>query len=152
MVLAHEDAAPPEPTCMVRVLVTRRGAVLTRRRADGRGPDIPTHPVGDDSVAHTLQSVLAGLGSEVGAVRLLGWVRNVVDEPDPGYPWPTPEAYFAVWHCEVAPDSDLEGEWLQPGEAEGHLGERTGGRSPRTSASARPAVSRRPAARTGRCA
>jgi len=109
---------------VVRVLATRGGAVLTRRRADGRGCDIPAQPVKDESVEPTLQSVLAGVAPEVGAARLLGWVRNVVDAPDQGYPWPTPDAYFAVWHCEVAPASDPEGEWLQPGEAEAHLGER----------------------------
>ena len=109
---------------MVRVLVSRRGAVLARRRADGRGSDIPSRSVKDGSVEHTLQSVLAGVPPEVGAAKLLGWVRNVVDAPGEGYPWPTPEAYFVVWHCEVAPDAFPEGDWLEAGEVEVHLGER----------------------------
>jgi len=56
---------------MVRGLATRRGAVLTRRRGDGRGADFPGQPVRDDSVEQTLQSVLAG----VGPVRLLLGLR-----------------------------------------------------------------------------
>ena len=58
---------------------------------------------------------------------LLGYVRNMVATPADGYPWPVPEAHFAVWV------SDLEAgrgrrarsaRWLDRHEAEEHLGER----------------------------
>lgn len=47
VVLAGAHSVPPDPTCVVRLLVTHGGKVLTVDRADGKGLDIPTMAVRD---------------------------------------------------------------------------------------------------------
>ena len=42
-------------------------------------------------------------------------------EPSEGYPWPVPDAYFSVFHCEVPSDSEGHGEWLAPSAARAQL-------------------------------
>jgi hypothetical protein len=123
VVLAGPDAAPPEPTCLVRALVTRSGAVLTRARGDGRR-DIPTRRVGEEPVAHAVRSLLVDTMGDLAPARLLGWVRNVVEGPVEVYEWPTPEAHFAVWHCEAPAALQPEGRWLEAGRVESQLGRR----------------------------
>jgi len=56
VVLADADEAPPPPTCVVRLLATRDERVLTMRRADGRGLDLPTRLVGDESHSDCLEA------------------------------------------------------------------------------------------------
>ncbi|GAA1240521.1 hypothetical protein GCM10009657_15380 [Oryzihumus leptocrescens] len=50
-------------------------------------------------------------------------MRNDERVPE-AYPWPTPVAHFAVWHCELPPDCDVDGGWLDVGEARPLVGER----------------------------
>lgn len=123
VVLAGAGAEPPSPTCLVRLLVTRAGRILTVPRADGRGLDLPTRPVGDGDVDGCVQTLML---EAVGRVHptLLGWVRNVVPGDPDGYPWPLPKAHFAVWHCQVPADGDPRGTWLDGPEAQTHLGGR----------------------------
>src|SRR5512144_81268 len=99
---------------MVRLLATRDRRVLTVARADGGGLDIPTLHVADGVAEACLQTLqLRTLGS-VHPTTLLGYVRNVVHEAPDDYPWPLPDAYFVVWHCQLPADVDAEGVWLDP--------------------------------------
>ncbi len=67
------------------------------------------------------------LVSALGTVQptvFLGYVRNVVNEPTDDYEWPVPHAYFAVWHCDLPADREVEGQWLGAREAKGRLADR----------------------------
>jgi hypothetical protein len=118
------SAALPEPTCLVRLLVTQDGRMLVVPRGDGRGMDIPTRAVGGGAVHRVLDSLVVDVLGDVRRTVLLGYVRNVVREPPDDYPWPAPDAYFAVWHCPLSADGEPEGEWLDPVGAAIELGER----------------------------
>jgi hypothetical protein len=122
IVLSNGSPAPG-PTPVTRLLVTAGTAILAVERDDGRGLDIPSSVVTSDvaSALHHLRStVLTGTGSP----RLLGFVRNVVSAASPDYPWPTPVAHFAVWHCRAPKDAAARGRWLEVDEAEARLGGR----------------------------
>ena len=130
VVAVGASAAPPEPTCLVRLLVTQDDRMLVVPRRDGRGMDIPTRAVGGGAVHQVLDSLVVDVLGDVRRTVLLGYVRNVVREPPDDYPWPAPDAYFAVWHCPLSADGELsaagepEGEWLDPVGAATELGER----------------------------
>ena len=124
VVLAGRDAEVPDPTCLVRLLVTRGDRVLAVPRPDGRGLDIPTRAVAGGTPEESLRALAAATLGDVRPVALLGWVRNVVPTPPADYPWPSPEAHFVVWHCALPTGVDVEGEWLDPVRAEAHLGDR----------------------------
>lgn len=112
VIVVGEEATLPDPTCLVRLLVTRRGSLLTVPRADGDGVDIPTSRVADGDVAAVLRRlVVQTLGEEVPA-HLLGYVRNEVLDPPDSYPWPSPRAHFCVWHCEAPAGAEPRGTWL----------------------------------------
>jgi hypothetical protein len=115
---------PPEPVCLVRLLATSDERVLTVPRADGSGLDIPSRVVGDESHTDCLEALRVGVLGVTPPTKLIGYVRNVVPSPGPGYPWPVPRAHFAVWHCPMPPDSEVAGTWLDLREAEAELGER----------------------------
>jgi hypothetical protein len=97
VVLAGRSATLPEPTCLVRLLVTRDGQMLVVPRRDGRGLDIPTQTVVDGAADHALVSLVVATLGDVRPTALLGYVRNAVPAPSDDYPWPAPDAYFAVW-------------------------------------------------------
>lgn len=124
VVLAGPDAVPPDPTCLVRVLASRDGKVFTVPRADGKGLDLPTLPVGDGTAHGCLQALMAQVVGSAHPAVLLGYVRNVVPDAPADYPWPSPEAHFAVWHCAVPAACEPRGTWLDAAEAESQLGER----------------------------
>ena len=67
--------------------------------------------------------VVQAVGTEQPA-SLLGFVRNVVVDPPDDYPWPSPEAYFTVWHCTWPVDGEPSGTWLDAREASAELGKR----------------------------
>jgi hypothetical protein len=131
VVLAH-DGNVPSPTCLVRLLVTRDRQVLTQRRRDGRGRDIPTRHVGDGDPQDVLLRLMLDVLGGAHPTSLLGYVRNVVPDASEDYPWPCPEAHFVVWHCSLPADSATAAltaagsgtTWLTPAEATTQLGER----------------------------
>jgi hypothetical protein len=113
-VITSRQDSPPPNTVVVRLAVTGPRGLLVQRRPDG-DPDLPSRPVGTGGP----EAALGGLtASVVGEARpssppLIGYVRNVVRQPDDTYPWPTPFACFAVH----ALSSDgrrplLSGEWI----------------------------------------
>ena len=93
-------------------------------RADGGGLDIPTLHVTDDTAEACLQTLQLRTLGGLHPTTLLGYVRNVVHEAPRDYPWPSPDAYFVVWHCQVPQDVAVEGAWLDPAEAKAQLGGR----------------------------
>ena len=130
VVLAGDDGMAPEPTCVVRLLLTRADHVLTVPRPDGRGADLPSAVVQDGAVEEALDVLVARFLGPGRAVRLLGYVRNVVAAASADYPWPAPLAHFAVWHAALAPDEDAPADadhragWLAMADAGTHLGHR----------------------------
>ena len=124
VVLAGTGSVPPSPTCVVRLLATRDGSVLTVHRADGRGLDIPTMSVRDGAVDGCLEALMVRVIGSVQPTTLLGYVRNVVPGAPDDYPWAVPHAHFAVWHCALPADCDPQGVWLDSVEAERHLVDR----------------------------
>ena len=124
VVLVGTDAVLPTPTCLVRVLATRDGKVFTVPRADGKGLDIPTLPVGEGGAVSSLQALMVGVLGGAHPTVLLGYVRNVVPGAPDDYPWPSPDAHFAVWHCAVPVDCEPRGVWLDAYEAESQLRDR----------------------------
>lgn len=73
--------------------------------------DLPTRrvPASDDGRA-TLESLLLEVLGRPAEASLVGYVRNVVDAPDAGYPWPTPLAHFCVW--QVVGEPVVDGRWI----------------------------------------
>jgi hypothetical protein len=124
VVLAGGAETPPEPTCVVRLLVTCDGALLTRQRTDGRGLDLPSATVDGQPVTECLRRLQEDTVGPGASARLLGYVRNVVDTADGAYPWPRPLAHFSVWHCDLEGAHRVAGEWLAHEEAAVTLSER----------------------------
>lgn len=124
VVLAGTHGVVPSPTCLVRLIATHGDVVLTVPRADGGGLDIPTRRVGDEVVADCLQALLVRVGGSLRNTSLLGYVRNRVHEAPDDYPWPSPDAYFTVWHCQMPMEANAEGTWLDAAEAEIQLSAR----------------------------
>lgn len=125
-VIASRQDNPPPNTVVVRVVARAEdGALLVVERADGRGLDLPTQTVAaGGEVEATLQALCGDLGLSSDGAALLGYVRNVVPHPDADYPWPTPNACFAVFT--VAPDSSVTATatWLPAEKHAAQLGER----------------------------
>ena len=124
VVLADEVAELPAPTCLVRLLATRGGRVLTVPRADGGGLDIPTRRVEASTPADCLRTLVMDVLGSVQPTRLVGYVRNVVPEAPDDYPWPSPCAHFAVWHCRLPEDVEPAGVWLDAASAGTEMGAR----------------------------
>lgn len=140
VIASRQDDAPPQ-TVVVRLAVRGDRGLLVVERADGRGPDLPTRTVGEGqtpeeclrelaaSVGVDLRGTSGALvsgetGSGTGRAALLGYVRNVVPHPDADYPWPTPNACFAVFGAASAEDRLDGARWLAPEAQEAALGER----------------------------
>lgn len=121
--LAGVPAVPPSPICLARLLVTRENSILVEARSDGRGLDIPTRRVRDGEWEEQVEDLLRHAGVAI-QPRLLGFVRNHVPGAPEGYPWPSPHAHFAVWHCPLPAQRDAPGTWLNAADAETHLSER----------------------------
>ncbi|MBL7257662.1 hypothetical protein [Paractinoplanes lichenicola] len=125
-VWAGDDLDIPRPTVIVRLLLTRApGEIFCVPTA--KGLDIPTTCL---TVAHEWQAGLASLcrvhlGEEV-ATRCVGYVRNIVPEPDDAYRLPVPVANVLVFtpRAETPPPDETLGTWVGRAEAPGLLGER----------------------------
>lgn len=128
VVLAGELTVVPAPVCLARLLVMRDDRILVETRPDGRGLDIPTRVVRDGRWQEPVRNLVRRVGAPDDAVSLLGYVRNVVNGGHEDYPWPSPHAYFAVWHCRLPAPSSADrtepGTWLDESEAAAELGER----------------------------
>ncbi|NNG38738.1 NUDIX hydrolase [Flexivirga sp. ID2601S] len=116
-VWAGADCDTPDPSIIVRLLITRLGdeteffCVPTPK-----GPDLPTRFLGpgaerssaDDGLRHLQQETVDDAES---STRCVGFVRNVVPHPDGDYPHPTPDAYVPVFAAERA-HPVVPGEWF----------------------------------------
>lgn len=125
-VVASRQEGPPVPTVVVRVAALSCGRLFVVERP-GRGLDLPFRPVGEGSATAALGDLLGSVvGSPSPHARLLGYVRNTVDQPSPDYPWPTPRACFTVFAVEVGHPvgQRLSGTWLTHEEASGALADR----------------------------
>ncbi len=113
----------PAPTGLVRLLVRRGDHVFCVAR-DGTGKlDLPTRRVpGLDDGRSTAELLAADVLGRPADVTLVGFVRNVVDAPGAGYPWPTPTAHFSVWAAHGEPTVD--GQWLSLTDRGGPLHDR----------------------------
>lgn len=96
---------------MVRLLALRGRDVFCFPRDCVGKLDLPTRAVPrlDDGRTTARRLALDLLGTPA-AVSLVGYVRNVVEQADAGYPWPTPFAHFSVWAASGDPHAD--GIWL----------------------------------------
>ncbi|GIG26383.1 NUDIX hydrolase [Cellulomonas denverensis] len=106
------SSAAPRPTGLVRLALRRDDAVFCAPREDGR-LDLPTRAVApDDPDGHGAARALARdiLGEPGALTGPIGFVRNVVPDPDAGYPWPVPLAHFTLWAATGGPA--VPGEWL----------------------------------------
>lgn len=122
VVRSHRMPAP-DPTVMVRLLVTCGGLILAVERDDGRGLDIPSAVVRTD-LTSDLHNLVASVLKTDQRPALVGFVRNTVTVPNDEYPWPVPNAHFAVWHCDVERFDHKQGAWLGAVKARRELGER----------------------------
>lgn len=122
-VIASRQDNPPPNTVVVRVVVRGPRGLLVVDRADGRGPDLPARVVADgESAEQALRDLCHELGTSVDDAVLLGYVRNVVRNPDAGYRWPVPAACFALFSVPAA--DTLTGRWCEPERQRDELGER----------------------------
>lgn len=122
VIASRQDDAPPR-TVVVRAVLRDARGIHVVARADGRGLDLPMRHV---AVGESPSDALRALGDELGLgsdrAPLIGYVRNVVREPDAGYPWPVPTACFALF---ALPAGGLTGgRWLPTAQQEVELGER----------------------------
>ena len=85
------------------------------------GLDIPSVRATGRSVERCLLELTAGALGEPRPAAMLGYVRNFVSQPTDGYPWPVPDAYFTVFHCEVPAHCVGPGEWLASSAARSQL-------------------------------
>lgn len=124
-VIASRQDNPPPNTVVVRAVVRHAGSLLVVGRPDGHGLDLPTRTVGEGEVADdAVQTLCDDLGVSAEGVSLLGYVRNVVHHPDADYPWPTPNACFALFTVVTDGPAAIKGTWLPPQTLESELGER----------------------------
>lgn len=125
-VIASRQPRPPSATVQVRLAVQRGDDLLVVRDRDGRA-DLPTETVLADGPQAALDVLRRRvLGRDVHAdAPLLGYVRYVVPDAaappgqtgqtvqtgqtgHPAYPWPRPNACFAVF---AEPSSVVTGSW-----------------------------------------
>jgi hypothetical protein len=124
-VIASRQDSAPSNTVVIRLAVLRDEDLLVVTRPDG-GLDLPSKRIGDAGVVVALaqlrQSVLRSTDDP--APRLVGYVRNTVPSAGQEYPWPTPQACFAVFVEHGAVGQPAEGVWLSWDRARAELSER----------------------------
>ena len=125
---AGHDCPVPDPCIIVRLLLVRRAAggpeffcVPTYR-----GLDLPSLPLSTGSTVMTTGSGIASLASATlgrsgGGWRCVGYIRNVVPDPDTDYPHPTPWAHVPVFVPAEVTEPVCDGSWLSLGEARPEL-------------------------------
>lgn len=124
-VIASRQDNPPPNTVVVRAAVRAEQGLLVVDRPDGAGLDLPSRSVEPGGSAESaLEALCAGLGVGPAGASLLGYVRNVVRNPDDTYHWPTPHACFAVFAVPLGAASPSVGTWCAPARQEQELGGR----------------------------
>ena len=124
-VIASRQVDAPPRTVVVRVVVRSDRGLLVVDRPDGRGPDLPTRAVAQgEGVGQALDALASAVGIRAADPNLLGYVRNVVPAPVPGYPWPVPTACFAVFAVSLNGAEPPTGTWCPWERQEADLGER----------------------------
>jgi hypothetical protein len=100
---AGRSCEVPEPSIIVRLLMTREasGRAEFFTVPTYRGPDLPTLALTSGTERLSTADGLIALASTTHgnpdlAHRCVGFIRNVVPEPDPAYPHPTPWAHVPV--------------------------------------------------------
>lgn len=125
-VIASRQDDPPANTVLVRLALVRGQDLLVVERSDS-GWDLPSRAVRDQTPAEALAALVEDvMGLPISlSPTLLGYVRNTVPSPDPGYPWPVPKACFAVYSDRLAQgDEPSHATWLALDRAESELSQR----------------------------
>lgn len=128
-VWAGADCASPEPAIIVRLLLPRRnisGQPEFFCVPTARGLDLPTRFLGDESERERASHGLARLvydvlGHSEVTTRSVGFVRNVVPDPDAEYPHPTPWAHVPVFVAVDDLPPIVDGEWVTVGRGRAEL-------------------------------
>lgn len=112
-VIASRHEAVPANTVVVQLALVRGEDLFVVARPDG-GLDLPSRLVADAVATAAVDELHRSLLGVAGAPapRLLGYVRNTVPHAGPGYPWPTPQACFAVFVQRGATNDPATGRWL----------------------------------------
>ena len=115
-VWAGEHCRLPDDCIIVRLLVTRRGREFLVVPTV-KGLDLPTQFLGPDGERMSPRDGLKRLlrttvGRDDVTTHCVGYVRNVVPEPDAGYPHPVPHAHVPVFATDDAPNPVVDGEWV----------------------------------------
>ncbi|QGN59001.1 DUF4031 domain-containing protein [Nostocoides sp. HKS02] len=112
-VIASRHEAVPANTVVVRLALVRGENLLAVAGPDG-GLDLPSRPVGDTGAADAVEELRHSIlgASRDAAPQLLGYVRNTVPKAGPEYPWPTPQACFAVFVERDVLEEAVDGRWL----------------------------------------
>ncbi|WP_050671496.1 hypothetical protein [Luteipulveratus halotolerans] len=105
----------PDDCIIVRLLLIRGDRFFCVPTV--KGLDLPTQPLGRDGERMTPGDGLTKLlrttvGRDGATTHCVGYVRNVVPEPDAGYPHPVPYAHVPVFTVEGAAAPVVDGEWL----------------------------------------
>lgn len=124
-VWAGTDCAAAEPAIIVRLLLAREGVSGCSEFfcvPTTRGLDLPTRSlVGDQERTRLSDGLTLLVGDVLGpgevATRCVGYVRNVVPEPDRTYPHPTPWAHVPVFVAVASVRPVVDGEWVTPDRA-----------------------------------
>lgn len=105
-------STPPRPMSMVRLLLRRGGEVFCVPRSETGKLDLPSRLTDAEDLDGSLaiRALAAEVLGIVPALTFVGAVRNVVELPVDGYPWPSPLAHFGVWASTDAPIVD--GTWI----------------------------------------
>lgn len=123
-VIASRQDNGPANTVVVRLLATTADALLVVADADGR-LGLPSRAVGAPGPEEALRQLQVETLGSAGRAALVGYVRNTVPAPGAAYPWPAPQACFAVYSRRVDDAAPFGGgHWIAVNEALEHLGER----------------------------
>lgn len=124
-VIASRQDNPPPNTVVVRAALSSDKGLFVVERDDGGGPDLPTRTVqSGESAESALTALCEGIGVSSAGAALLGYVRNVVKAPGPGYAWPVPNACFTVFSVPSNGQAPTSGSWCPPSAQQRELGER----------------------------
>jgi hypothetical protein len=122
----------PEPSIIVRLLLTRHpgdGPARFFCVPGAKGLDLPTRflepgPERSDPAIGVGRLVAQVLGVREVGTHCVGFVRNVVRQPDTGYPHPVPWAHVPVIAVDGGPEPVVSGEWVDVESARDTLGGR----------------------------